>query len=141
LVSRTDHDSINYDRSSKTSGPDPAGGNRLDWLVDFAKPNSPRAAALTGATGPKRRFVVMEVEARDADVVGYESIMKEGNAVGYVTSGAYGHCVDKSLAAGYVPTALAREGERFEIDVLGETCAATVRLEPLHDPRGLRLRA
>ena len=46
----------------------------------------------------------MEVAAADADVVGYESIMKDGAAVGYVTSGAFGHCVGKSLAAGYVPT-------------------------------------
>jgi dimethylglycine dehydrogenase len=73
-------------------------------------------------------------------VVGYESIMKDGKAVGYVTSGSYGHCVERSLAAGYVPTALAREGERFEIDVLGNLCAATVRLQPLYDPEGLRLR-
>jgi dimethylglycine dehydrogenase len=60
--------------------------------------------------------------------------------VGYVTSGAFGHCVGKSLAAGYVPTALARDGARFEIDILGELCAATIRLEPLYDPQGLRLR-
>jgi hypothetical protein len=40
-----------------------------------------------------------------------------------------------------VPTALARDGERFEIDILGEMRAATVRLEPLHDPQGLRLRS
>jgi len=66
--------------------------------------------------------------------------MQEGAAVGYVTSGAYGHCVGKSLAAGYVPAALAREGVRFEIDILGEMRAATVRLEPLYDPQGLRLR-
>ncbi len=83
----------------------------------------------------------MEVEAQDADVVGYESIMKDGKAVGYVTSGAYGHCVDRSLAAGYVPAALARDGERFEIDILGNLCRATVRLQPLYDPEGLRLRS
>ena len=82
----------------------------------------------------------MEVANADAEVIGYESIMQDGVAVGYVTSGAYGHCVGKSLAAGYVPTALAREGARFEIDVLGEMHAATVRLEPLYDPKGLRLR-
>jgi glycine cleavage system aminomethyltransferase T len=39
-----------------------------------------------------------------------------------------------------VPTALARDGERFEIDILGNLCAATVRLQPLYDPEGLRLR-
>ena len=83
----------------------------------------------------------MEVEAQDADVVGYESIMHAGKAVGYVTSGAYGHCVERSLAAGYVPTALAREGERCQIDILGRLCDATVRLQPIYDPAGLRLRS
>ena len=115
----------------------------LDKFVDFDKADFVgRAAAIAErAAGPRRRFVVMEVGAADADVTGYESIMKDGVAVGYVTSGAYGHCVGKSLAAGYVPTALARDGERFVIDILGESCAATIRLEALHDPKGLRLRA
>jgi dimethylglycine dehydrogenase len=114
----------------------------LDRFIDFSKPEfTGRAAALVErAAGAKRRFVVMEVADADAEVVGYESIMKEGAAVGYVTSGAYGHCVGKSLAAGYVPATLAREGARFEIDILGEMRTATVRLEPLYDPQGLRLR-
>jgi dimethylglycine dehydrogenase len=114
----------------------------LDRFVDFSKPDfTGRAAALAErATGPKRRFVVMEVADADAEVIGYESILKDGAAVGYVTSGAYGHCVGRSLAAGYLPTALAREGARFEIDILGEMRSATVRLEPLYDPQGLRLR-
>ena len=108
----------------------------LDRFIDFSKADFiGRAAALAEReSGPKRKFVVMEVADADAEVVGYESIMKDGKAVGYVTSGAYGHCIDKSLAAGYVPTALANEGETFEIDILGEVRAATVRLEPLYDP-------
>jgi dimethylglycine dehydrogenase len=115
----------------------------LDRFIDFTKPdfNGRTAALAERAAGPRRRFVVLEVEALDADVIGYESIMKSGAAVGYVTSGAFGHCVGKSLAAGYVPTALAREGERLHVDILGEMRAATVRLEPLYDPRGLRLRS
>ncbi|MBV9620607.1 MAG: GcvT family protein [Gammaproteobacteria bacterium] len=115
----------------------------LDRFIDFEKGEfTGRAAALAErATGARRRFVVLEVEDADAEVVGYESILKEGAAVGYVTSGAYGHCIDRSLAAGYVPAALAREGEHFEIDILGTMRRATVRLEPLYDPRGLRLRS
>ena len=114
----------------------------LDRFIDFNKPAfTGRVAALAErAAGPKRRFVVMEVADAHAEVVGYESILQQGAAVGYVTSGAYGHCVGKSLAAGYVPTSLAREGARFEIDILGELRSATVRLEPLYDPQGLRLR-
>jgi dimethylglycine dehydrogenase len=115
----------------------------LERFVDFAKAEfTGRAAALAErASGPKRRFVVMEVEALDAEVIGYESIMKDGAAVGYVTSGAFGHWVGKSLAAGYVPSALALEGARLEIDILGEMRGASVRLEPLYDCQGQKLRS
>jgi len=133
-----------YGSFNKDFRPDYTPGETgLDRYIDFDKPDFPgRAAALAErASGPRRRFVVMEVTDADAEVVGYESIMKDGAAVGYVTSGAYGHCIDKSLAAGYVPAALAREGARFEIDILGEMRSATVRLEPLYDPKGLRLRS
>lgn len=114
----------------------------LDRFVDFTKPDFVgRAAALREReTGPKRRFVILEIADAPCEAVGYESLMKDGQAVGYVTSAAYGHCVGKSLAAGYAPTALAREGETFEVDILGRICAATVREAALWDPKGQRLR-
>ena len=133
-----------YGSFNKDFRPDYTPGETgLDRFVDFAKPDFAGRAAASAerAAGARRRFVVMEVEARDADVVGYESIVKNDVAVGYVTSGAYGHTLGRSLAAGYVPTSLAQDGERFEIDILGENCVATVRLQPLHDPEGLRLRS
>ncbi|MGC1728053.1 MAG: FAD-dependent oxidoreductase [Steroidobacteraceae bacterium] len=133
-----------YGSFNKDFRPDYTPGETgLDRFVDFSKAAfAGREAALAErAAGAKRRFVILEVDALDADVIGYESIMKDDAAVGYVTSGAFGHCVGRSLAAGYVPTALARDGARFEIDVLGEMRAATVRLEPLYDPQGLRLRS
>ncbi len=133
-----------YGSFNKDFRPDYTPGETgLDRFVDFGKADFAGRAAVCAEreAGPKRRFVIMDVDARDADVVGYESIVKDGTAVGYVTSGAFGHCVGRSLAAGYVPTALARDGERFEIDILGESCAATVRLAPLYDPDGLKLRS
>jgi dimethylglycine dehydrogenase len=132
-----------YGSFNKDFRPDYTPGETgLDRYIDFGKPDFVgRAAAVAErAGGAHRRFVVMEVADTDAEVVGFESIMKDGTAVGYVTSGAYGHCVGKSLAAGYVPTALAHDGARFEIDILGEMRSATVRLQPLYDPEGLRLR-
>jgi dimethylglycine dehydrogenase len=133
-----------YGSFNKDFRPDyTAGETGLDRFVDFGKHDfTGRAAVLAErAAGAKRRFVVLEVAAGDADVVGYESILKEDAAVGYVTSGAFGHCIGKSLAAGYVPRALARDGEPLQIDILGELRAATVRLAPLYDPQGLRLRS
>ena len=133
-----------YGSFNKDFRPDYTPGETgLERFIDFEKPDFVgRAAALAErARGPTRRFVVMEVAHADCEVVGYESIMKDGAAVGYVTSGVYGHCIGKSLAAGYVPAALAREGARLEIDILGEMRTATVRLEPLYDPQGARLRS
>lgn len=133
-----------YGSFNKDFRPDyTAGETGLDRFVDFGKAEFTGKAAATAEreAGAKRRFVVMEVAARDADVVGYESIMKDGQAVGYVTSGAFGHCIGRSLAAGYVPAPLAREGETFSIDILGEECEAVVRLQPLFDPAGVRLRS
>ena len=133
-----------YGSFNKDFRPDYTPGETgLDRLVDFDKPDfTGRAAALAErAAGAKRHFVVMEVADADAEVVGFESLMKDGAAVGYVTSGAYGHCIGKSLAAGYVPTGLAREGARFDIDILGTIRTATVRLEPLYDRQGQRLRS
>jgi dimethylglycine dehydrogenase len=132
-----------YGSFNKDFRPDYTPGETgLDRYIDFGKPDfTGRAAAQAErAAGARRRFVVMEVADTDVEVVGFESILKEGAAVGYVTSGAYGHCIDKSLAAGYVPAALAKEGARFEIDILGEMRTAAVRLRPLYDPESVRLR-
>ena len=133
-----------YGSFNKDFRPDYTPGETgLDRFVDFDKAEfTGRAAALRErASGPKRRFIVMEIQDADTEVIGYESIMKDGQAVGYVTSGAYGHCVGRSLAAGYVPVALARDGARFEIDILGEMRTAIARFQPLYDPHGERLRS
>ena len=133
-----------YGSFNKDFRPDYTPGETgLDRFVDFDKAAfTGRAAALAErAAGAKRRFVIMEVAEADTEVVGFESIMHAGSAVGYVTSGAYGHCIGRSLAAGYVPTTFARDGTRLEIDILGEMRTATVRLAPLYDPQGLRLRS
>ncbi len=62
--------------------------------------------------------------------------------IGWITSGGYGHYVEKSLAQGYVPAELAgEEGEGlFEIEILGKRCPAYITGEPLFDPSGERMR-
>jgi dimethylglycine dehydrogenase len=133
-----------YGSFNKDFRPDYTPGETgLDRYVDFDKPDfTGRAAALAErAAGPKRRFVILELLEADTEAIGYESILKDGTAVGYVTSAAFAHCLSQSLAAGYVPTALARDGERFQIDIFGEPRTAIVRLQPLYDPQGLRLRS
>lgn len=62
--------------------------------------------------------------------------------VGWVTSGGYAHYVEKSMAQGYVPAALA-ENESvglFEIEILGHRRPARINVEPPFDPSGEKMR-
>jgi dimethylglycine dehydrogenase len=63
--------------------------------------------------------------------------------VGWVTSGGYAHHVQKSMAQGYVPAALAgNDGEGlFEIEILGARRSARINIEPLFDPTGAKMRS
>jgi len=134
----------NYGSFNKDFRPDyTVGETGLDVFVDFTKGDfvGKAAAIAEKERGPKRKFVTMVVEAPHADVVGYEAILKGGEVVGNVTSGAFGHAVGKSLAAGYVASDCAGDGEVLAIDILGVECEAKVTGRPLHDPDGVRLRS
>ena len=65
-----------------------------------------------------------------------------GKVIGWVTSGGYGHFVERSLAQGYVPKALAGDtaAGAFEIEILGERRPASIIAAPLFDPEGARMR-
>jgi dimethylglycine dehydrogenase len=134
----------NYGSFNKDFRPDyTAGETGLDAFIDFDKADftGKQAAVAERETGAARKFVTFVVDAPYADVIGYEVVLRDGEPVGYCTSGSWGHWVGKSLAAGYVPAELARDGERFEIDILGQHCPAVVTARPLHDPDGSRLRS
>src|ERR1051325_4989206 len=71
----------------------------LDRFVDVGKPDfiGREAALADKASGGKRRRVTFPVDALDADVLGDEPIWHNGEVVGWITSGGYGHYVDRSL--------------------------------------------
>jgi dimethylglycine dehydrogenase len=101
-----------------------------------------RAAALEEKeSGGALRLTTFSVEAGDADASGDEPIWHDGKVVGWVTSGAYGHRVQRSLALGYIPRALATESEGFEIEIIGERRKATRAAAAVYDRDGGRMRA
>jgi dimethylglycine dehydrogenase len=117
----------------------------LDRFVDLKKADfiGRDAALAEKAAGGKLMRVSFAVDALDADVLGDEPVWHEGKVVGWVTSGGYGHYVDRSLAQGYIPTALAQNTAQgaFEIEILGDRRRASILSEPLFDPEGARMRA
>jgi dimethylglycine dehydrogenase len=115
----------------------------LDRFVSYNKPVEfigKGPAAREKAEGTGRRLCSFVVDAADADVWGYEPIWKDGEVVGFVTSGGYAHFVEKSVALGFLPVELIEEGQDVEIEILGERRPARLYSEPLFDPKAERMR-
>ncbi len=89
--------------------------------------------------GVSRRLVTLTIDS-PIDVTLDEAIMKDGKAVGYVSSSGYAHHVGKSMAMGYVSTEYAEPGTWVEVEILGELYSAEVQGAPLYDPDGSRMR-
>ena len=120
-------------------GPFEAG---LDRFVDLKKTDFVgRAAALAEKTsGGQRRLITLEIDAKDCDAIADEPIWHNGKVVGWITSGAYGHSVNKSLALGYVDCDTATATTGFEVELIGDRRPAVRLAAPAFDPSGQRMR-
>jgi glycine cleavage system aminomethyltransferase T len=72
--------------------------------------------------------------------MGREPVYAAGEPVGYVTSAAYGYSIGAPIAYAWLPAALAVPGTGVEIGYFERLAAATVRTDPLFDPKGSRIR-
>ena len=109
----------------------------INWNKDFI---GKAAAEAQKAEGPKTRLVTLVIECDGIDVSNDEAILKEGRAVGYVSSGGYAHHVGKSVAMGYVEAELAKGGTKVQVELLGEMYEAEVQAAPLYDANGANMR-
>jgi dimethylglycine dehydrogenase len=111
------------------------------WIAwDKADFIGKQAALAERDTGPKQRLVTLEVDSPDADASGYEPVWAEGRRIGFVTSGAYGHCVGKSLAMALVEPDFAAPGTELSAHIVGVERAARVIESSPWDPSGSRMR-
>ncbi|WP_170560251.1 GcvT family protein [Ruegeria atlantica] len=91
--------------------------------------------------GVARKLVTLTIDVDGIDVSNDEAILKDGEAVGYVSSGGYGHRVGKSMAMGYVASGSAAPGSKLQVEILGEFYDAEVLGGPLYDANGSNMRA
>ena len=115
----------------------------LDRFIDTGRDDYIGAAAIKSASPPLQMRVLLEVDADDADANGDEPIyasVDSDEAIGFITSGGYGHVIDKSLAMGYVQSAVAKEGKTCAVEILGKKYSAVVRITPPYDPSGEKMR-
>lgn len=119
------------------------GATGLDRFIAWDKGDFVgRTAALAERAAPSPRVIAtLEVAATDADASGYEPVWCDGRLVGYVTSGGYGHTLDKSLAMAMVDRAVAVPGTPLTLHIVGQEVAATVIPASPRDPTGTAMRA
>jgi dimethylglycine dehydrogenase len=115
----------------------------LDRFIAFDKGEfiGRKAALAERETGPTQRLVLLRIDATDADVAGFEPVFAGDQRVGFVTSGAYGHHVQHSLALAYVDRAVVESPVSLTVPVVGDPRPAELLVEPPYDPSGSRLRA
>lgn len=91
-------------------------------------------------------FAGFTVANPQAVLLGRETILRDGQPVGYLTSGGYGYTIGKSIGYGYlrndrgVTSDWVTQG-RYALVIAGEETPATVTLDPVYDPTGARVRA
>ena len=121
------------------------GMTAMDRWIDWDKPDfigKVAAVAERNGNGPEKIQVTLEIEDGDSDASGYEPIWSEaGDMVGFVTSGAYGHTVKKSLAMALIEPALANEGTAVTVHIVGVERRAKVITPSPYDPNGMAMRS
>ena len=96
------------------------------------------AALIEKETGSTQTLFTLKVDALNAEPSPYSPIKHNDKVVGFITSSAYGHYVQQSLALAYVDnTALHVD---LTVDVIGDPRPCVILNEPAYDPTGSRMR-
>ncbi|MEO7371936.1 MAG: glycine cleavage T C-terminal barrel domain-containing protein, partial [Ilumatobacteraceae bacterium] len=79
-------------------------------------------------------------------LLGRETIFRDGERVGWLTSGGFGYTIGRSIGYGYVrnPTGVTAEyvmGSTYELEVGGRRVPADVSLHPFHDPTNAKVKS
>ena len=113
-----------------------------DWAVRFDKADFIGRGGLAVASdrGLQQRLVgfVLSVAAAPEDGT---PVVSGGRPIGRVTSARISPTLGTGFGLAYVPPSLAVEGAFIEVLVGGRPVSATVTLEPVYDPEGIRLRS
>ena len=85
--------------------------------------------------GSVKKFVSMIIKDNVCDAPYMSTIWHDRKIIGEVTSGAYGHRVNASIALGMVKTDLAISGQTVSVDIFGNDFPAIIQNSgPLWDP-------
>ena len=118
----------------------------LGFAVKTDKPNfiGRDAVLAKRETGLEQRLVQFKLTDAEPLLYHNEPILRDGENVGYLSSGGYGHHVGAAIGMGYVPCKGESVAEllasSFEIDVMGTRVKAEAQLKPFYDPKSERVK-
>ncbi len=118
----------------------------LGFAVKMDKPNfiGRDAVLAKRETGLEQRLVQFKLTDAEPLLYHNEPILRNGENVGYLSSGGYGHHVGAAIGMGYVPCKGESVAEllasSFEIDVMGTRVKAEAQLKPFYDPKSERVK-
>ena len=96
--------------------------------------------------GARRRLVALALQGTDRLLYHNEPVWRNGELVGRITSGMFGHTVGAALGLGYVQNSGEPltdewiEAGRYEVEVATERIPARVSLRAFYDPAAERVR-
>ena len=97
-------------------------------------------------SGVKKRLAGFTVDDRDVVLLGRETIYRDGERVGWLSSGGYGHSLDTPIGYGLIrhPAGVTEDFVRsgtYQLEVASTRIPARVHLSALYDPQNLRVKA
>ena len=119
----------------------------LGFAVDTGKPDFVgRDAVLRKRdNGLDRRMLQFKLEDPEPLLYHNEPILRDGQIVGYATSGSYGHFLGAAVGLGYVPcrgeTVSQLLASAYELEVAGARVPAQASNRPLYDPQAKRTKS
>ncbi|NOE24770.1 FAD-dependent oxidoreductase [Ruegeria sp. HKCCD6157] len=119
----------------------------LGWAVKLRKniDFKGRAASEAQKTGGVKKMLACFTVDPEVVLLGRETIYRNGERVGWLTSGGYGYTVEKSIGYGYIRNANGVDAQyvtsgTYELDVATQRVPCEVTLKPLYDPQMSRVK-
>ncbi len=120
----------------------------LSWAVKTKKaiPFKGRDAIVAQQQRGLRKLLAAFTVDPSVVLLGRETIYRDGERVGWLTSGGFGYTIDRSIGYGYVrnPDGVTRDwvlAGSYELEVAGTRVPAELSLQPLYDPTNARVKA
>jgi 4-methylaminobutanoate oxidase (formaldehyde-forming) len=95
--------------------------------------------------GVKKQLACFTTDDSNINLIGRETIFRDDQRVGWLTSAGFGHTIGRPIGYGYVRNAAGVDREYLErgaysLEIAGTRVPCSLHLEPLYDPASSRIK-